>query len=214
METSLVGASTAVSTQKPTSRGFNDMAGEDFIALMIAELQSQDPMNPTDNKDLVAQMAGIRQMEQNSTLNKTLQALASEQRFGSTSSLIGHYISGSVTDSGGKAYEVQGLVIGVRFEPDGDAILELHNGRSLPADKVEQVTLVENLPADLQEQLQQELAGQAGAPDDDSDGSSARLIRTDVPSGQTKAGWAARQLSQQVNDTAGLLDTLFAPVIG
>ena len=214
METSAVGASTVVSTRQPTSRGFNDLGGDDFMALMIAELQAQDPMNPTDNKDLVAQMASVRQMEQSTTLNKTLQSLASEQRFGSTSSLIGHYVAGTVTDSGGTDYEIQGLVVGVRFEPGGDAILELHNGQSLPAGKVEQVTLIENLPPEIQQQLQQELAEQAGETGGDTASPSAQLIRADPRLGETKAGWAARRLGGQVNETAGLLDALLAPAIG
>lgn len=156
MEASTIGSSTFIPTQRATTRGFDDLKGEDFFALMIAQLQAQDPMKPTDNQQLLNQMSSIRQMEQSENLTATLSALASEQRFGATSGLIGHYVAGRVTDNAGNATELQGLVIGVRFER-GNAILELHNGRSLPASKVEQVTLVENLPPDILAQLQQEL---------------------------------------------------------
>src|SRR5205807_1961063 len=83
----------------------------------------------------------------------TLTSLSSEQRFGSTSALIGHYVTGSLTDSGGNPVEVQGVVTGVHFEKTGAAILELHNGVNLPADKVTEVTVVQNLPPDQQQQL-------------------------------------------------------------
>jgi len=173
METSTVsGAGSVLTTQKPSSRGFQDLSGEDFLLLLIQELQMQDPMNPTDNKEIVAQMAGVRQMEQSAKLNKTLEALAAEQRFGSTSGLIGHYVAGRVTDGSGRSYEIQGLVIGVRYE-QGNAILELHNGKQLPATKVEQVTLVENLPPEIRAQLRQELGGALPGGTDGSAGSGA-----------------------------------------
>src|ERR1043166_1389891 len=140
-------------TTKPTTKGFNDMSSEDFFGLLIAQLQSQDPMKPTDNQTLMTQMSTIKQMQMSSQLNSTLSSLSSEQRFGSTSALIGHYVVGSLTDSGGNPVEVQGVVTGVHFEKSGNAILELHNGVNLPADKVTEVTVVQNLPQDQQQQL-------------------------------------------------------------
>ncbi|MBN2563514.1 MAG: hypothetical protein JXQ75_21555 [Phycisphaerae bacterium] len=212
MDTSAVGSSPVVTTQEPTSRGFNDLASEDFLALLIAELQSQDPMDPTDNKEIVAQMANMRQMEQSETLNETLKALASEQRFGATAALIGHYVAGTVTDDAGQGYELQGVVIGVRYQHDGQAILELHDGRSLPADKVEQVTLLENLPPEILEQLQEELNMLNEETDDgQGDSSTARLAKEDSTSGKAVAGDMVRQFGSQVDTVASLLDSLFAP---
>lgn len=166
MQTSAITPGNTVTAQRATSRGFNDLDGEDFFALLIAQLQGQDPLKPTDNQQLLNQMSSIRQMEQSAKLNSTLDSLASEQRFGAVSGLIGHYIAGTVQDSAGQPTEIQGLVIGVRFEA-GRGILELHNGKSIPAESVEQVTLVENLPADILAQLQEELAqsGLGGTPD-------------------------------------------------
>lgn len=162
MQASAINSSNSVlGVQKPSTHGFNDLSGEDFFSLLIAQLQSQDPLKPTDNQQLLSQISGIRQMEQSSKLNSTLDSLASQQQFGSVSGLIGHYIAGSVKDSAGNSQEIQGLVIGCRFE-NGRGILELHNGKSIPAENVEQVTLVDNLPPDILAQLQQEL-GQTGA---------------------------------------------------
>jgi len=215
MNTSTIGTNQVLTTQQPTSHGFDDMTSEDFLALMIAELQAQDPMNPTENKEIVAQMASMRDMEQSARLNETLAALAAEQRFGSTAGLIGHYVAGTVSNSAGESYEIKGVVIGVRFQQDGRAILELHDGRSLPADKVEQVTLVENLPPDILEQLQQELdalGGEGG--DGDKDEDEARWARGDTGSDGASVPGALRQFGQQVDTVASLLDSLFAPRVG
>jgi len=148
----------------PTTRSFNDLKSEDFFALLIAQLQAQDPLKPADNQALLQQMSMIRQMEQSTTLNKSLGALAGEQRFAATAGLIGHYVGGTVTDVAGNSVGVQGVVVGVIYERDGSAVLQLHNGRNLPAEKVEQVTLLENLPPELLEQIERELGGGAAPP--------------------------------------------------
>jgi len=153
---------TQVQTRNATTRGFDSVSSEDFFGLMIEELRSQDPLNPKDNQQLLQQMSNIRQMEQSATLTKTLESLANEQRFGTTSGLIGNYVLGTVRDSAGVPTDIDGLVIGVSFEGNGNAILNLHNGQRLPAKDVREVTLVENLPPDILDQLEAELAATAG----------------------------------------------------
>jgi len=141
----------------PSTRRFEDLKSEDFFGLLIAELQNQDPLKPTDNQALLQQMSMIRQMEQSNTLNKSLEALAGEQRFGAVSGLIGQYVAGHLTDSAGQEVTVQGLVLGVTFNRDGSAVLQLHNGKQLPANQVDEVTMVENLPQSVRDQLAAEL---------------------------------------------------------
>lgn len=151
------------STSAPTTKSFNDMSSEDFFGLLIAQLQSQDPLKPTDNQTLMTQMSTIKQMQTSSQLNNTLTTLASSQRFGSTSALIGQYVAGTVTDNAGNPTTVQGVVAGVHFDNKGNAILELHNGINLPADKVTDVTVVQNLPPDLQQQIAAQSAAAAAS---------------------------------------------------
>ncbi len=209
MEPTTIGAASALTTQEPTSRGFNDLTGEDFFALLIAELQAQDPMKPMDNQQFVDQMSSIRQMEQSTVLNDTLRALAAEQRFGSTAGLIGHYVSGTVSNEAGTSYQVQGVVVGVQYQSDGRAILELHDGRLLPADKVEQVTLVENLPADLLQQLQLELDMLDGEEGQQEDAPTARLAVKDLTAAELIRGFG-----HKAGNAADLLSGLFSPRVG
>lgn len=193
----------------PTTKRFDELKNEDFFALLIAELQSQDPLNPTDNQQLFSQMSQIRQIEQSVTLNETLEALASEQRFGATSGLIGHYVSGTLTSESGDQFEVQGLVIGVRFEPDGRAILELHDGNSIPAEKVDQVTLLENLPPEVLEELQSEVPAEEAVAVD------AARVRASDPARLPQSGGGAilRTLAQGADTTAAILSSVFSPGI-
>jgi flagellar basal-body rod modification protein FlgD len=163
---------------KPTTKNFNDLQSEDFFGLLIAQLQSQDPLKPTDNQALLDQMSSIRQMEQSTTLNRTLTLLAAEQRFGATSGLIGHYVSGTVKDQNGNSAIIRGIVTGVHFEGGGRAVLELHDGRMLPADKVEQVTLVQNLPEEIQKLLAE--AGESGGEAETAAATASRATQPNV----------------------------------
>lgn len=75
---------------------------DDFLKLLTAQLQAQDPLNPVSNADLVAQMAtitttsGIAQMGDtlagiSSTVNSLAQSLTtSSSRFGDAANWIGH----------------------------------------------------------------------------------------------------------------------------
>ncbi len=215
MEPSTVASvNSAVASQRATTQGFDDLSSEDFFALLIAELQAQDPLDPKDNEQLLSQMSNIRQMEQNAALTKTLETLAGEQQFGSTAGLIGNFVAGTVVDQAGLPTELRGVVIGVRFEGDGGAILELHNGHSLPAEKVEQITLVENLPTDILEQLEAELAAAGAGTPEGSEDTAAKIAQGLASRRDPTVGDYARDWGQRLDVVGGLLDSLFSPGIG
>lgn len=187
---------TTLATQSATSLGFADFKSEDFLALMIQELKSQDPLDPQDTGQLLQQLSSIRQIEQSTLSNNTLESLAqalqafNSARFADPNSLIGSYIAGTVTGPTGETTELQGVVVGVRFEGNGETIFELHNGTSLPAERVEQITLVENLPPEILQQLQEELDAAASGgivpptqDETDTTGNLAALLKNADPAG-------------------------------
>jgi len=51
---------------------------DDFLSLMVAEMQNQDPLEPTDNTAYMAQLATFTQVEATTQMNdNTLQGMAS-----------------------------------------------------------------------------------------------------------------------------------------
>lgn len=71
-----------------------------FLTLLTAEMKYQDPTQPTDPTEFVAQLAQFSTVEQlvqsNTTLNTISQAL-STQSLGQYASMIGHTVSATVT---------------------------------------------------------------------------------------------------------------------
>ncbi|WP_456388198.1 flagellar hook assembly protein FlgD [Desulfolithobacter sp.] len=59
----------------------NDTLGKDeFLTLLVAQLQNQDPLNPTDSTEWTAQLAQYSQLEQSMNLNDTMEELLEAQK--------------------------------------------------------------------------------------------------------------------------------------
>ena len=89
-----------------------------FLKLMVAQLKNQDPMNPTDSSQFLAQTAQFTSLEKlDSVAQQTGQALTAQMAFGA-SSLVGR----SVTYSDADGVETAGKVDSVRFTPTGPVL--------------------------------------------------------------------------------------------
>src|SRR5437762_6740868 len=96
-----------------TTPGANQLPGnnfqlksEDFIKMMITQLQNQDPMEPAKNEQLLAQMSQIGQLEASTNLQDSLKSLVLQNNIGSAGNLIGKTVQG--LDEHGAS--IQGLV--------------------------------------------------------------------------------------------------------
>ncbi len=70
-----------------------------FLRLMIAELQNQDPLNPLENKDMLAQISQIREIGATDKLTETLESVLLGQSIASSTNLIGAEVEGLSDDS-------------------------------------------------------------------------------------------------------------------
>ena len=130
METTAI-ASNAFTNATSPSGGAGSLSGDDFFQLLIAQLINQDPLEPTSNQELLQQLSSIRDIELSGTLADSLKSLTDQQRYGSASGLIGHHVTGRANPADPTGLAPEGVVVAVRFSPDGKAFLRLDNGLEL-----------------------------------------------------------------------------------
>lgn len=68
----------------------DSLGKDDFLKLMIAQMQNQDPTAPMDNKDLATQTAQFTSVEQLTKISEQIAAMS--QSLGNSSSLIGKQV--------------------------------------------------------------------------------------------------------------------------
>lgn len=112
---------------------YSKLESKDFLKLIIAELQSQDPMNPTDTSDMLNQFNQIRTIASNDKLSDTLQGVLLGQNVLTASNMIGMVVEGKNEDG----EKVIGMVDAVQV--DGDDPQLLVGGSYMPLSNVLQV---------------------------------------------------------------------------
>lgn len=136
MSTTAVGSSTSAGSASALQNSKYNLKTEDFINMMVTQLQNQDPMDPAKNQDLLAQMSQIGQLQSSSQLQDTLKSVMFQSQLSSAGGLIGKTIKGTLAD--GKT-SVSGVVNSIRVV-DGDVKLQLDNGNEMPLANVAGIT--------------------------------------------------------------------------
>lgn len=106
----------AAQASSSTNEGYNSLNTDDFLKLLIQELQNQDPLNPMDNSEMVQQIGLIREIGATDELTGSLTALSNNQQLVTASGLIGRTVTGLSTDS----QNVTGVVDRITVETNGE----------------------------------------------------------------------------------------------
>lgn len=90
--------------RKPT-----DTLGKDqFLHILVTQLRNQDPMQPMQDKEFIAQMAQFTSVEQ--LMNMSTELSLMRQNIGTASSLIGKWVEWNEYDDNGSIIAVNGKV--------------------------------------------------------------------------------------------------------
>jgi len=69
-------AGATTTTAATTGRGMDSLGQGDFLLLLTVQMQQQDPFDPVDNKEMLAQMAQFSSLAGVSETNATLEQIA------------------------------------------------------------------------------------------------------------------------------------------
>ena len=89
---------TRTSTVSTTTDKTKSLGKQDFLKLLMAQLQNQDPMKPMDDTQMIAQMAQFSALEASQQLNSTMQTSNNMQTVLQAGALIGKYIQANQSD--------------------------------------------------------------------------------------------------------------------
>lgn len=126
----------------------NSALGKDaFLQLLITQLQNQDPTNPMDDKEFIAQMAQFSSLEQMTNMTTALENLTQLQQQSQLiefNSFIGKDVKWhEVTDKKGEdgkpiVNEGTGTVVRVKYDGEG-VIFVLADGKELTPSNISEV---------------------------------------------------------------------------
>jgi flagellar basal-body rod modification protein FlgD len=101
----------ATGSTPSTTSGSSKLGKQDFLKLLMAQLQNQDPMKPMDDTQMIAQMAQFSALEATQALQATIQTTSNTQTVAQAGGLIGKYVQADQSDGS----SILGAVSGVNF---------------------------------------------------------------------------------------------------
>ena len=121
-----IGSSSNISSSQDSfdAGGMNELDGEAFLQLLVAQIQNQDPMNPMEDRDFIAQMA------QFSTLTE-MQSMVQNQLTMLGASLLGNRYS--IETSAGE--QIEGTIDTATWQ-NGNLVLKTEQGQTLQMDQI------------------------------------------------------------------------------
>ncbi|MGI6083816.1 MAG: flagellar hook capping FlgD N-terminal domain-containing protein [Acetivibrionales bacterium] len=91
-----------------STRNTGELGKDDFLKLLITQVQYQDPLNPQSDTEFIAQLAQFSSLEQMQNLNRSFS-------YSTGFALMGKYISAEIDGKDGKVKFVDGRVDSIRM---------------------------------------------------------------------------------------------------
>ncbi|WPK11950.1 flagellar hook assembly protein FlgD [Lysinibacillus louembei] len=137
------------SYKAPVRETGNSALGKDaFLKLLITQLQNQDPTNPMNDREFIAQMAQFSSLEQMQNMTKAIEVLVESQQqtqLMSYTTFIGkevkwHELTDKLDETGKPiAVEGAGTIVELKFV-DGQPQFILDDGKTISAGNISSIT--------------------------------------------------------------------------
>jgi flagellar basal-body rod modification protein FlgD len=129
------------STLNPTDTATtsqNTVNQSDFIKLFLAQLQFQDPLQPVDNQEFLAQLAQFSNLQQTQQTSQNTQGLLVMNSSAQALALLNKTIQVQLADG----TSLTGSVIAVTFDPSGPMLSVKSGSNVTPNIRLSQVSIV------------------------------------------------------------------------
>lgn len=91
--TPVITGTNGTASDQVTRKTGSTLGKDDFLKLLVGQLQHQDPMQPSDDQQWIGTMAQFSQLEQVSNTAATTQKIVDTLNTNGTLSLIGHTVT-------------------------------------------------------------------------------------------------------------------------
>ncbi len=132
---------------QPERKSKGDVLGkDDFLRILMTQLQNQDPMNPMQDKDFIAQMATFTSLEQMTNMNKMLEQFIMSQSADNIlkySEMIGKQVEWSntkVDEEGNETIELKQGIVKSIYQKGSEIYLEMEDGSTISSLAFSKVT--------------------------------------------------------------------------
>lgn len=97
----------------------NTLGQEDFLKLLVTKMSTQDPMNPQQDTEFIAQMAQFSTLEQSKSMTADIAMLKAQQEVLTANGLIGRTVTVSQNDK----QVAQGMVTSIAMNDGAPAVV-------------------------------------------------------------------------------------------
>jgi flagellar basal-body rod modification protein FlgD len=138
-----------LSNYKPPERktGSQILGKDDFLKILLVQLQNQDPLNPLEDKEFIAQMANFSTLEQMVNMTTMLEKFIQSQNRNLVlqySELIGKEVQWEKTEVDESGQEVTTTMSGIVksvLQKNNEIVLELGDGTTVSSNLITKVSV-------------------------------------------------------------------------
>lgn len=120
---------TTPTTSSSSGTGASNVSATEFLQLLTAQLQNQDPTQPMDDTQSVAELAQFSALQSQTQLANSFASFQSNFAVTQAAGLIGQTVTAVTTDSSGNSSTVSGTVSGVTVVNGTPSVTLTSNGQ-------------------------------------------------------------------------------------
>lgn len=117
-----------------------ELGKNEFLKILMTQLQHQDPLDPMDDREFVSQMATFSSLEQMMAMSQSIEQLVDNQMVSPViqySHMIGQEVSyEKINEDTGKSEGIETSTVTSVTHKEGLALLKLENGETVIADAI------------------------------------------------------------------------------